>query len=115
MKKIALLLFLATATGAFAADTAVKGYLVDVSCASEEGQQTNFGAKHTKGCLQMQGCEQSGYAVLTEDKKVIKFDANGNAQAKKFIAALTKGNDIRVVVTGTLDGNQIVVSKIELQ
>jgi hypothetical protein len=115
MKKHILTLAFIMATSAFAADSAVKGYLVDVACASEEGQRPDFGAKHSKGCLQMPDCERSGYAVLTEDKKVIHFDKDGNDQAKKFIAALTKKNDIRVVVTGTMNGDQMAVSKIELQ
>jgi hypothetical protein len=120
MKKLALILLalilLATvAIGAFAADTTVKGYLVDRACAATDGNEAGFGAKHTKECLQMPDCEKSGYAVLTEDKKVIVFDKNGNAQAKKFIAALTKKKDVRVTVTGTVNGDQITVSKIELQ
>jgi hypothetical protein len=122
MKKLALIALLllvapliAASSRAFAADDTVKGHLVDVACASEEGQKPNFGAKHSKGCLQMPDCEKSGYAVLTEDKKIIRFDASGNAQAKKFIADLTKKNDIRVVVSGTLNGDHITVSRIELQ
>ena len=53
--------------------------------------------------------------MLTEDKRVIVLDYNGNVQAKKFIAALTKNNDVRVIVAGTLNGGQIAVTKIELQ
>ena len=115
IKKLVLTLLLVMAASAFAADSAVKGYLVDVACASEEGQTPGFGAKHTKGCLQMPDCERSGYAVLTEDKKVIRLNKDGNDQAKKFIAALTKKTDIRVTVTGTMSGDQINVSKIESQ
>jgi len=115
MKKLILTLLITVTATAFAADSALKGHLVDVACASEEGQTSGFGAKHSKGCLQMPDCERSGYAVLTEDKKIIRFDKDGNDQAKKFIAALTKKTDIRVVVTGTMSGDQINVSKIELQ
>jgi len=112
---IALMLLGAMAASALATDTTVKGYLVDRACASEDANNPGFGAKHTKNCLQMPNCEKSGYAVLTEDNKVITLDYNGNVQAKKFIAALTKNNDIRVIVTGTMNGGEIIVSKIELQ
>jgi hypothetical protein len=115
MKKLVLVLFAMMAVGAFAADTAVKGYLVDIACANEEGSQPGFGANHSKGCLQMPDCEKSGYAVLTPDKKVIRFDTAGNAEAKKFIAALTKKKDIQVTVTGNVTGDSMTVSKIELQ
>ncbi|HXB21214.1 MAG TPA: hypothetical protein VNV88_07535, partial [Candidatus Solibacter sp.] len=111
MKKFLLMLFAAMAVSAFAADTTVKGYLVDRACASEEGSQAGFGANHTKSCLQMAECAKSGYAVLTDDKKVINLDDNGNAQAKKFIEGLTKKKDIKVAVSGDMKGDSITVTK----
>lgn len=116
MKKLILVLFAAMAMGAFAADAStVKGYLVDLACASEEGQKPDFGVKHSKDCLQMGECASSGYGVLTDDKKVIRFDKASNEQAKKFIADLKKPKDIKVSVTGTVNGDTMTVSKIELQ
>lgn len=112
-----LFLFLLTAASlsTFAADTTVKGYLVDISCSSDLGDRPGFGARHSRKCLQMLPCAQSGYGVLTDDKQVIKFDDKGNEQAKKFIESITKANDIRVNVTGSVDGDHIAVNKIELQ
>jgi hypothetical protein len=66
-------------------------------------------------CLQMPECQKSGYGGLTEDKKVIRFDAASNEKAQKFIADLSKDKDIKVTVTGTMNGDQLSVSKIELQ
>jgi hypothetical protein len=115
MRKSILIFFAALAVSAFAADTTVKGYLVDMSCAREDGQKPGFGVKHSKDCLQMDECARSGYGVLTDDKKVIMFDAASNARAKKFIAEMQKAKDIKVNVTGTLNGSTMTVSKIELQ
>jgi hypothetical protein len=115
MKKLTLVLLTAVALSAFAADTKIQGYLVDIACASEEGQRPNFGIKHSKECLQMPDCAKSGYGLLTEDKKVIRFDATGSEKAKQFIAELKKNNDIKVNVTGTINGDRMSVSKIELQ
>jgi len=115
MKKLALILLTAAALNVFAAETKVQGYLVDLACSSEEGQKPGFGAKHSKMCLQMPECVKSGYGVLTDDKKVIKFDAASNAKARRFIAELKKEKDIKVNVTGTVNGERIAVSKIELQ
>lgn len=115
MKKFVMILFAAMSISAFAADATVKGYLVDLSCAKEEGSKAGFGAKHTKECLQMPDCVKSGYGVLTSDKKVVKFDAAGNEQAKKFIADEKKPKDVRVNVTGNVKGDTMSVSKIELQ
>ena|SRR5215467_4265857 len=115
MKKLILVLFAAMAMGAFAADATVNGYLVDLACASEEGQKPGFGAKHSRDCLLMGECVNSGYGILTDDKKVIRFDKASNEQAKKFISDLKKTKDIKVSVTGTVNGDTITVSKIELQ
>jgi hypothetical protein len=115
MKKLAMILFAAVAISAFAADTTVKGYLVDLSCAREEGTRPDFGIKHTTMCLKMPECVKSGYGVLTDDKKIVMFDAAGNEQAQKFIAALTKKLDVKVTVTGARNGDSMTVSKIELQ
>jgi hypothetical protein len=115
MRRIILLLLAVSAISAVAAETKIQGYLVDIACASEEGQRANFGIKHSKMCLQMPECEKSGYGVLTDDKKIIKFDAASNEKAKQFIADLKKNNDIKVNVTGTMNGAQLSVSKIELQ
>ena len=115
MRKLVLILCAAAVISAFAADTTIKGYLVDISCATEEGSRPDFGIKHSKECLQMPDCVESGYGLLTADKKIIKFDAAGNEHAKKFIADLKKNNDIKVTVTGAVKGDSMTVSKIELQ
>ena len=115
MKKLTLVLLTAVALSAFAADPKIQGYLVDIACASEEGQRANFGVKHSKGCLQMPDCASSGYGLLTDDKKIIKFDAASNEKAKQFIADMQKHNDIKVNVTGSMNGERMTVSKIELQ
>jgi hypothetical protein len=115
MKKLIVILLAAVSLAAVAADTTVKGTLVDLACAREDGAKPDFGAKHSKDCLQMPDCEKSGYGVMTADKKVIRFDAAGNAQAKKFIADLKKAKDIRVEVTGAVTGDSMSVSKIALQ
>ena len=115
MKKLMMVSLTAMAITAFAADTKVQGYLVDIACASEEGQRANFGVKHSKECLHMPDCAKSGYGLLTDDKKVIKFDAASNEKAKQFIADLKKEKDIKVNVTGTMNGESMTVSKIDLQ
>jgi hypothetical protein len=117
LRKFALILFAAIvmSVSALAADTTVKGHLVDLACATEEGNKPGFAAKHTKDCLLMDECVKSGYGVMTPDKKVIRFDKVGNAEASKFISTLKKEKDIKVAVTGNVNGNSMSVSKIELQ
>ncbi|MGH9671476.1 MAG: hypothetical protein ACRD3A_15335 [Terriglobales bacterium] len=94
----------------------VSGYLVDILCSSEHASEGDaFGAKHSKECLQMADCVASGYAVLTADKKVIKFDAKGNEEAKKAVAASSKEKDFKVTVSGVVQGDTIAVAALEIQ
>jgi hypothetical protein len=83
----------------------MSGYLVDVACASENAEKpkADFGMKHSKKCLTMPECEESGYALLTDDNKVIKFDAASNEKVKKMIATTDKEKDWKVAVAGTMN------------
>ena len=95
----------------------IKGYLLDKSCADEDGKKPGFAEKHQKSCLLMKPCAQSGYGVMTESLKYIKFDKNGDAMAAKLIAGLKKNDDIKVNVTGEIqgEGDTIKVTKLTLQ
>lgn len=95
----------------------VKGHLVDLACASENAEKPkpNFREKHSKRCLQMPDCAESGYGVLTADDKVIKFDAKGNETAKKFIEGTDHDRDWKVTVTGTVNGDTMTVDTLALQ
>lgn len=95
----------------------ISGHLVDIACAAQNSARPDpkFGATHDKSCLQMDDCAKSGYGVLTSDNKVIKFDAKGNEQAKKFLQTTNKEKDWKVTVSGPVTGNTIAVNSIMLQ
>jgi hypothetical protein len=93
----------------------IKGYLLDKSCADEDGKKPGFAAKHQKSCLQMKVCAQSGYGVMTEDLKYYTFDKNGNALAAKLIAGLKKTDEIKIDVSGDVQGQSIKVAKLTLE
>ncbi|HTC92495.1 MAG TPA: hypothetical protein VK699_03460 [Terriglobales bacterium] len=94
----------------------IKGYLVDIACLNQRSSElTTLGPKHTKKCLTMPACERSGYAVLTSDLKVFKFDSKGNEEAKKLINAAKREADFRIVVSGNVNGNELFVTKLKLQ
>ena len=96
----------------------IKGHLVDIACATEKADNPDYlRTKHTKQCFQMPACVKSGYAVLTPEDKVIRFDEKGNELAKKLIAATTpeQDKDWRIEVRGHLDGEILNVNKLERQ
>src|SRR5260221_12758194 len=93
----------------------LKGQLVDISCATEKSDDLNYmRTQHTKKCFQMPACVKSGYGVLLPGDKVVRFDAAGNQQAQKLIAASTRDKDWRITVRGKQSGDVVEVNKIEL-
>jgi hypothetical protein len=119
-KKGSIAILLAVLISAFPAAAkgkkkTLKGYLVDVSCATERTRELpTLGVVHTKECLQMPACVRSGYALLTTDQKIIRFDAAGNDQATKLIASADRKSDFRIRVRGRVDADQIAVSELQL-
>lgn len=115
MKSIMCCCALLAGLTAIASAAEINGYLLDKSCADEDGKKPGFAAKHQKSCLQMKVCAQSGYGVMTDDMKYLIFDKNGNALATKLIAGLKKTDNIKISVTGDVQGEAIKVTKLALQ
>lgn len=93
----------------------LKGHLVDIQCAAEQKDDLDYlRTKHSRSCFQMPACVKSGYALLTPDDQVLKFDAAGNEMAKKLIADAKKEKDYRITVRGRLSGDQIKVQRLDL-
>jgi hypothetical protein len=114
MKRLITMLVATIGIGAFAADSSIQGYLVDTTCASSNSSKPGFGAEHSRTCLRMPSCADSGYGVLTGDKRFIKFDENGNEQAKKLVADLGSETGIQINVTGPVNGDHMTVAQLSL-
>ncbi|HEV8524802.1 MAG TPA: hypothetical protein VGQ71_09910 [Terriglobales bacterium] len=113
---VALVAAMAVAGNPAKKQTKVSGTLVDVACATEQlqKQKPDFAQKHDKECMTMADCAKNGYALLTADNKVLKFDAEGNEQARKLIAETKKEEDFKATVTGTVQGDTIEVATLTL-
>jgi hypothetical protein len=98
-----------------AADDVVKGYLMDVACSARRAQKPEPPTRHSRMCLQLPNCSNNGYGILTEDKRFIRFDDEGNQKAKDLLAHTNRESDFKITVTGSMDGDRLKVSRIELQ
>src|SRR5215469_4726782 len=106
MKRILLLSAAALLSTAAFAETWT-GTLVDVMCKGKDL------ASHTTKCAV--GCAKSGYGLVLSDGKFVKFDEGGNAKALAALKASSKEKDLKAKVSGSLDGDVVKVSSIELQ
>ncbi len=82
------------------------GTLVDVMCKGKDL------AGHTSKCAI--ACAKSGYGIVLSDGKFVKFDETGNSKALAALQATGKEKDLKVKVTGALDGDTVAVQSIDL-
>jgi len=93
----------------------ITGTLVDITCATDP--KANFSklrTEHSRRCLLMPVCAESGYALLTEQGQVLRFDTNGNALARRLIQKNSLNQHWRVSVDGLLEADQLNVQRIKL-
>src|SRR5438046_3098198 len=107
MKKLAVTIFAGSLFAIAAFAETWSGTLVDVSCKDKDL------AGHTKKCAM--GCSKSGFGLVLSDGKFVKFDEAGNAKALATLKSSSKEKDLKAKVSGTLDGDTVQVSSIELQ
>jgi hypothetical protein len=95
------------ACAGLAAGETFSGTVVDVMCRGKDL------AGHTKECAIT--CSKSGYGLVTADGKFLKFDESGNARTLAALKKATKEKDLKIKVTGTMEGDVIKVEAVELQ
>jgi hypothetical protein len=63
----------------------------------------------------MPSCQRSGYGVFTfGSTRFLAFDAAGNQKALALLEASKKEDDMRVEVTGEIQGDKIKVTGLKL-
>lgn len=94
----------------------VRGYLVDTVCVKEEAAQlSQLGVKHTKKCLEMPACRESGYALLLpfNNNDVLHLDKRGNELAARLVNGHRMESGWLLQATGKRTGDQFAVSTLE--
>ena len=91
------------------------GYLIDLLCAQERAQEAGLGQKHTLKCMQMPACERSGFGVLLEDNRVLRFDQQGNSKIRKLLQGMDAHVKLKIQISGTESADSLVsVSTVTL-
>jgi hypothetical protein len=107
MKRLALFAAAASMLSVAAFAETMTGTLVDVMCKDKDI------AGHTKQCAL--GCAKSGFGLVTSEGKFIKFDEAGNAKALAALKATDKEKDLKAKVDGSMDGDVLQVTSIQIQ
>jgi hypothetical protein len=107
MKRLAIFAAAASMLSVAAFAETMTGTLVDVMCKDKDI------AGHTKQCAL--GCAKSGFGLVTSEGKFIKFDEAGNAKALAALKATDKEKDLKAKVDGSMDGDVLQVTSIQIQ
>jgi hypothetical protein len=109
-KLVSVLAFGLMAIPAIAATETLKDVpVVDINCSSKVAANPD---SHTRDCALK--CQQSGYAVVTADKKVLKLDSTGNSQIIAALKSSDKKDHLRADVTGDVQDDTLKVKSIKL-
>jgi hypothetical protein len=102
----------------------VQGILIDQTCSSKAEVHIVSGPRleggmivaeaHTRQCALMPECQKSGYGVFTYENKFLKFDEAGSRKALAALRASKKEDDLKVEVTGEIQGDTIKVASLKL-
>jgi len=111
MRKLASLFLLLGlfALPALAAETYKDVPVVDVNCSKKAASAPD---SHTRECALK--CAASGFGIVTQDQKFLKFDADGNAKITEALKASDKKDHLRVDVSGDVQGDTLKVTSIQL-
>lgn len=101
-------------TGIAAAETWT-GAIIDVMCRPEHLESGVKKCPNVRQCMLSALCQSSGYGIVLESGKFLKFDAAGSAQALKLLKAMTKEEGLKATVKGTLKRDVITVEKLEIE
>lgn len=116
MKQLLQSAILIALAAGWAAAADVSGILMDKMCAAKAVQGGQKSATdHTRECALMPPCQQSGYGVFTADNRYLMFDEGGNAQAVAALKGSSKKDNLRVTVTGDVQGDTIRVASLKLE
>jgi hypothetical protein len=93
----------------------IQGVVVDRNCGDDilkQGRQIIL--KQRRDCSLMKHYRRDGYGIVTEDKKFFRFDDSGNKRVIQLLKNIYHKDDLKIIVTGDIDGDTIKVTEMSL-
>jgi len=93
----------------------IQGVVIDRNCAEEivkHGRQIVL--KQRRDCSLMKHYVRDGYGILTDDQRFLKFDDAGNKKALQLLKNTPDKDNLKVIVTGQIEGDTIKVSGVSI-
>lgn len=94
----------------------IQGLIIDWKCAQRmvrDGQAKTF--KNDRSCsLMREGFQRPEYGLITDSKDTYRLDDPGNQRILQLLQNTPDKDNLKVVVTGDIDGDSIKVSNISM-
>ncbi len=95
--------------------TKIQGVVIDRNCAEDilkHGRQIIL--KQRRECSLLKHYVRDGYGILTDDHRFLNFDDAGNKMALRLLKNTPDKDNLKVVVSGDIDGDTIKVTDMSL-
>src|SRR4051794_24814191 len=93
----------------------LQGVIADWKCTEpmvRDGRERTL--KQNRSCSLMKNPDRDGYGLITVDKKYYQLDDTGNQKVKELLRNTPDKDNLKVIVTGDLDGSTIKVANISM-
>ena len=93
----------------------LQGVIADWKCTGpmvRDGRERTL--KQNRSCSLMKNPDREGYGLITVDKKYYQLDDTGNQKVKELLRNTPDKDNLKVIVTGDLDGSTIKVANISM-
>lgn len=93
----------------------IQGVIADWNCTRDmvrNGREATL--KQRRGCSLTQDYNRAGYGLITEDKRFYRLDEAGNQQARQLLADTPDKDNLKVIVTGDIQGDTLKVKNMSL-
>jgi hypothetical protein len=93
----------------------LQGLVVDWKCAKQmvkDGREKTF--RNNRSCSLMRKYNRTDYGLITDDKKIYRLHDPGNQHILQLLRNTPDKDDLKVVVTGDIDGDTVKVVNITM-
>lgn len=95
--------------------TDLQGVIADWNCTQD---MVRYGRakvlKQNRSCSMMKNYNRAAYGLITDDKKFYRLDENGNKLARELLAHSPDKDNLKVIVSGDIEGDTIKVANMSL-
>ncbi len=115
MQKTVCLALLALGFAGLACGGDIQGVVADWNCVKpmvRNGREKAL--KDNRSCSLMKNYSRSAYGLITDDKKFYRLDDAGIARVKELLKNTPDKDNLKVIITGDVEGGLLKVSNISL-